>query len=119
MRLRPNSPITQLGRLSTAGIAVLALASSAWAAAPYFSGPSIVKVAAPTVYTGRGFAPNAAVTVIITTPQDGNAASYGAVAGPDGTLSYEVRPRVAGPHLVTVTDSGGRTIVTLNFTAMN
>lgn len=119
MRLRPISAFTRLGQLGTAGIAALVLAASAMAAAPYFSGPSIVKVAAPVLYTGRGFAPNAALTVVVSTPQDGQSAAYGAVAAADGTLTYEVRARVAGPHVVTVTDTGGRAIVTLNFTATN
>lgn len=118
MNARSTAVLTRLGRRGAAGLAAAALAASAWAAAPYFSGPSLLKVAQPASFAGKGFEPNAALTIVITPPQ-GAAASHGAVAGPDGTLTHVVKPSVAGVHGLAVNDTGGRKLVALKFTVTN
>ena len=118
MSIRHRTVFKQSGRFAAVALASLAAASSAVAADPYFSGPSITRLATPALFSGRGFTPNLAVTVVISTPQNGYTASYGAVVGPDGALTYEIVPAVAGPYVVTVTDSGGRPLTKANFTAM-
>jgi hypothetical protein len=101
-------------RRGALGAFVLVLACNA-SAAPHFSGPSLLKRDTPTEFQGKGFAPNSAVTVVIASAKTGAAASHGAVVGPDGQLRYTVTPHTEGVHTLTVTDSGGRQLVTVDF----
>lgn len=87
------------------------LAASAWAGTPFISGPSVTKASAPTQFQGSGFAPNAAVTVMIKSPS-GTASGHGAVTGAAGELRYTLVAAQAGPYTLTVTDSGGRALAT-------
>ncbi len=91
------------------GMAGAAMALGVWAQLPYFSGPSIAKPAAPTKFSGQGFAANAAVTVMVKAP-DGAAAGYSAVTKADGSFNYTLVPSQAGAYTITVTDSGGATL---------
>lgn len=101
-------------RRGALGAFVLVLACGAWAA-PHFSGPSVLQRDTPVEFHGKGFVPNSAVTVVISSAKSGATASYGAVVGPDGQLRYTVTAPVDGAHTLTVTDSGGRQLATLNF----
>lgn len=76
-------------------------------AAPFFSGPSVVKGKQAAQFSGKGFAPGSAVTVMVKSPS-GNAAGYGAVATAQGEFQYTLQPTEQGAYTVTVTDSGGR-----------
>ncbi|MDC6170209.1 hypothetical protein [Paucibacter sp. XJ19-41] len=85
--------------------------SSAALAAPSFSGPSVGKVSQATVFSGKGFVPNAALTVLVKRP-GGAEAGFSAVATPEGALSYSFVPAASGVHALTVTDSAGRSLAT-------
>ena len=94
--------------------AVLSLALSASmtparAEAPSFSGPSMARPSAPTMFSGRGFAANAAVTVMVQAPS-GAAAGFGAVTQADGSFSYTLVPDQAGAYTLTVTNSAGKAL---------
>lgn len=104
-------PVRQaLASLSTL-LAGAVLATGAWAGTPFFSGPSMAKASAPAQFQGGGFAPNAAVTVMIKSPS-GAASGYGAVTGAAGELRYTLVAAQAGPYTLTVTDSGGKPLAT-------
>ena len=83
--------------------------SSAALAAPSFSGPSVGKVSQATVFSGKGFVPNAALTVLVKRP-GGAEAGFSAVTTPDGALSYSLVPAATGVYALTVTDSAGRSL---------
>lgn len=83
--------------------------AAAWAADLYFSGPSMAKPAVGAKFSGKGFAPNAALTVVVKQP-DGSAAGYSAVAAADGSFAYTLVPVQKGAYTLTVTDSGGRAL---------
>jgi hypothetical protein len=85
------------------------LALGAWAATPHFSGPSVGKPAVASKFDGKGFQPNAAVTVVVSAP-GGGSTSISAVTSPEGGLSYTLMPSQAGAYTVSVTDSGGKTL---------
>ena len=85
-------------------------------AGPTFSGPSVAKVSEAAVFSGSGYAANAAVSITVTQP-GGAEATYGAVAGPDGKLSYSVPASTAGVYVVKVLSSSGTTLSTVNFIA--
>lgn len=95
--------------------AALSVSSTALAA-PSFSGPSVGKVAQATVFMGKGFVPNAALTVLVKRP-GGAEAGFSAVATPEGALSYSFVPAATGVHALTVTDSAGRSLATAVVTA--
>lgn len=101
-------------RRGAVGAFALVLACTV-SAAPYFSGPSVLKRDTPAEFAGKGFVPNSAVTVVIASAKSGTTASYGAVVGPDGQLHYTLKAQAEGGHTLTVTDSGGRQLVTLHF----
>jgi|GEM_PF-1453234 len=85
------------------------LALGAWAATPYFSGPSVGKPALASKFDGKGFEPNAAVTVVVSAP-GGGSTSISAVTSAEGALSYTLTPSQSGAYTISVTDSGGRTL---------
>ena len=94
---------------------VIALGSltavAAWAQSAYFSGPSISKVSAPAKFSGKGFAPNTSVMVMVKAP-GGTESGYSAVTGADGAFSYQLVPNQTGPYSIKVADSGGRPLAT-------
>lgn len=108
----------QLHSLVTAIFAVagLLMAAVATAATPYFSGPSIAKLAAGATFSGKGFAPNAAVTVMVRAP-NGAEAGFSAVAAADGSFTYKYMPTIAGVYAITVTDSSGKALAKAIFNA--
>lgn len=90
------------------GLGAALLAGAAVAAdPPFFSGPSMAKPSTPTVFAGKGFAPNASVTLMVRDPA-GSTAGYSAVTNAEGALSYQLTPSQTGIYTLTVTDSGGR-----------
>jgi hypothetical protein len=90
------------------GLGAALLAGAAIAAdPPFFSGPSMAKPASPALFAGKGFAPNASVTLMVRDPS-GSTAGYSAVISPEGVFSYQLLPSQAGVYTLTVTDSGGR-----------
>jgi len=93
------------------------LAGAAGAAEPYFSGPSMTKPSAATTFAGKGFAPNAALTVMVKAP-DGSTAGYSAVAAADGSFAYTLTPLLRGAYTVTVTDSSGKALASAIVAAM-
>jgi hypothetical protein len=93
------------------------LASAALAAEPFFSGPSMTKPAAATTFSGQGFAPNAALTVMVRAP-DGSTAGYSAVAAADGSFAYTLTPSMSGAYTITVTDSSGKALASATVAAM-
>lgn len=101
--LQPLRPLAML-------VALALVAVSAWAQSLYFSGPSTTQLQVPTKFSGKGFVPNASVTVMIKAPS-GSEAGYSAVTGPDGAFSYTLIATEAGAYTITVTDSGGRVLV--------
>jgi hypothetical protein len=68
-------------------------------------------------FTGRGFVPNAAVSISIR-PPDGSEAHYSAVVAADGLLIYRVLPKSVGTHTVTVLDSSGKALSATKFQAI-
>jgi hypothetical protein len=94
-----------LTALVLGGVAIV----SARAETPFFSGPSITKLAAPTTFSGKSFAANAAVTVMLKSP-DGSSAGYSAVTAADGSFKYTLTLPLPGAYTITVADSGGRTL---------
>lgn len=104
-----RKPSVRTARSLVLGLGALILAAAAMAASPYFSGPSVAKPAAATKFDGKGFAPNSAVTVVVTSPS-GATTSVGAVTGADGALSYTLVPSQTGAYSITVADSGGRAL---------
>jgi hypothetical protein len=86
-------------------------------AGPSFAGPSVTKVSDTAVFCGSGYPATAAVSITVTLP-GGAEATYGAVAGPDGKLSYSVAASTAGVYVVKVLSSSGSTLSTVNFLAM-
>lgn len=91
------------------GFTAAALMATASAETPHFSGPSMTRPAAPTVFAGKGFAASAAVTVMVKAPS-GGAAGFSAVTTPDGALSYTLVPTEQGAYTITITSSGGQTL---------
>jgi hypothetical protein len=98
-------------------LAVLPLLASAQKVISSFSGPSLVAKAKGAEFTGRGFVPNAAVSISIRSP-DGSEAHYSAVVAADGQLLYRVLPKSVGNHIVTVLDSSGKALSTTKFQAI-
>lgn len=92
-------------------LTAIAFSALTWAGTPSFSGPSITKPATPAQFQGLGFAPNAALTVLVKAP-GGATSGFGAVAGPNGDFSYTLVAAQTGAYTVTVTDSGGRPLAT-------
>lgn len=86
----------------------------AQATPPSLSGPSMARAAEVAEFNGRGFTPNAAVSIAIRAP-GGAESVYGAVAGADGSLTYRLTPAAAGAYQIKVTDSGGRVIASATF----
>lgn len=95
----------------------LILATAAQAASPFFSGPSVTKVAAETTFAGNGFTPNAAVTVMVKAP-NGQASGHSAVIAADGSFSYRITPQSGGAYTLTVTDSSGKVLASTVFAAL-
>ena len=87
------------------------------AAQPFFSGPSVTKVAAETSFSGKGFVPNSSVTVMVKDPK-GQASGYSGVVAADGSLSYRIVPQNSGAYTLTVTDSSGKALVSAVFAAL-
>ena len=81
-----------------------------------FSGPSVVSLSAKATFSGIGYAPNSGVTIMVATPS-GAAAGYSGVTDSSGALHYGMVPTQLGAYKLTVTDSGGRTLSTVNFIA--
>ena len=98
------------------GLICLPLVVSAQANKPVFSGPSVVQSAKTAEFSGSGFAPNSAVSFSIARA-GGAEAHYSAVVGADGKLSYKASPAGAGPHVLKVLDSSGKTLASVNFVA--
>jgi len=98
-------------------LAVLPLLASAQKTTFIFSGPSLVATAKGAEFTGRGFVPNAAVSISVRSP-DGSEAHYSAVVAADGLLLYRVVPKSVGSHTVTVLDSSGKALSTTKFQAI-
>ena len=94
-----------------------AVSVGASAASPFFSGPSVGKVSAPAAFAGKGFMPNASVTVMVEAP-GGNKAGYSSVTAADGSFHYTLVPTHAGVYKVVVTDSGGRPLASTLVNAM-
>jgi len=95
---------------ASACITLAALCSAAaLAAGPYLSAPSVIKASEAARLVGGNFPANTTVTVTITRP-DGAQAGYGASVGADGGLQYSFGATQAGTYLVSVADSGGRTL---------
>ena len=95
--------------------AIVPIAAQATGAS--IAGPSVVRPAEVAVFSGRGFAANAAVSISITTAA-GAESVFSAVAGADGTLSYQLSPRAHGLHVLRVLDSSGQELAKVNFIAM-
>lgn len=93
------------------GLTGCTLAASAWADRPSFSGPSMTRPSSPTAFSGQGFVPNSAVTVMVKSPS-GAAAGYGAVTAANGSLSYTLVPTQQGAYTVSVTNSSGQVLAT-------
>ena len=85
-------------------LAPLALSAQA---APSFAGPSIGHASQPADFVGRGFQPNAAVSVSVTAP-GGAEAVYGAVVDAKGVLRYRLTAAQPGTYQLKVLDTGGR-----------
>ena len=98
------------------GLLCLPLLGAAQANKPALSGPSMVQSAKTVEFSGSGFAPNSAVSVSIARA-GGAEAHYSAVVGADGKLSYKTAAAAAGPHVLKVLDSSGKTLATVNFIA--
>lgn len=90
-------------------VAGVLFAASSWAQTAYFSGPSVTKLTQPTTFSGKGFAPNSALTVMIQAPS-GSTQGYSAIASTDGSFNYTVTFSFQGPYQITVADSGGKTL---------
>ncbi len=114
---------TSLGRLAgSAAIPVAAILASlpVWAMAqsgPSIAGPSVVRTAEMVVFTGRGFAADSPLSFAVVAP-GGAESVYGAVASAQGTVSYQVSPRVAGAHTLKVLDTSGQVLATVKFIVM-
>jgi hypothetical protein len=91
--------------------AALAATATAWAATPFFSGPSIAKPSTQAPFVGKGFTPNTSLTVMIKAPS-GTAAGYSVVTDATGEFSYLLLPTQTGAYTITITDSGGRALAT-------
>ncbi|WP_310386388.1 hypothetical protein [Roseateles sp.] len=87
------------------------------AAAPSFAGPSMVEATKAAVFTGKGFKPNAPVSIALRTPA-GVETHLSAVVAADGSLNHRVQPQGPGPYSLTVLDSGGKTLSSTNFHVM-
>jgi hypothetical protein len=90
------------------------LLAAAQSAPPSLSGPSMARAAEVAEFNGRGFTPNAAVSIAITQP-GGAESVYGAVVAGDGSLTYRLTPSAPGTYQIKVTDSGGRVIARATF----
>ena len=99
-----------------AALVALPLLASAQPSKPTLSGPSVVSSAKQVEFSGRGFAPNSAVSVSIARA-GGAEAHFSAVVGADGSLSYKPTVGAAGPHVLKVLDSSGKVLATANFMA--
>lgn len=95
----------------------LLLCAAAFAAQPFFSGPSVAKIATEASFSGSGFTPNAAVTVMVKAPS-GQASGYSAVVAADGSFSYRITPQSGGAYTLTVTDSSGKALASAVFSAL-
>jgi hypothetical protein len=95
----------------------LLLCAAAFAAQPFFSGPSVAKIATEATFSGSGFTPNAAVTVMVKAPS-GQASGYSAVVAADGSFSYRITPQSGGAYTLTVTDSSGKALASAVFSAL-
>ncbi len=102
--LNPVLPL--LVALALGATAVGAQAQKLSPVAASLAGPSVVKSSTAAVYSGTGFAPNAALSTAVKAP-GGIESHYSAVAGADGKLSYRLQPGTSGVYTITVLDSGG------------
>ncbi len=116
MSLIRHRLVAQL-RSASALTSGLLLCAVAFAAQPFFSGPSVAKIAAETTFSGKGFTPNAAVTVMVKAP-NGQASGFSAVVDADGSFSYRITPQSGGAYTLTVTDSSGKALASAVFAAL-
>lgn len=100
-----------------AAITLPLLIGSAQAAEPSFTGPSMLQANKAAAFVGRGFVPNAPVSIALRNPH-GAEAHFAAVVGADGSLSYRVQPRGPGNYTVTVLASSGKVLSTASFIVM-
>jgi hypothetical protein len=115
--MQPSS-LTRLARAITRPVAAMAACLPLLAmAAPTLTGPSVAKVSEAAVFSGSGYVANSAVSISVTQP-GGTEAQYSAVVAADGTLSYGVAPAGPGVHTLKVLDSGGATLTTTIFHAI-
>ncbi len=115
--LSPRQVLCRITRPLVLTLAVLPFLASAQKVISSFSGPSLVTTAKGAEFTGRGFVPNAAVSISIR-PPDGSEAHYSAVVAADGLLIYRVLPKSVGTHTVTVLDSSGKALSATKFQAI-
>lgn len=112
--------ITRFARMISMAVAVIAaitpIGAMAQATAASIGGPSLVRTAQAATFTGQGFAANSALSISILAP-GGSESVYGAVAGADGTLNYQISPRTVGVHQLRVLDSSGKVLAHANFIA--
>ena len=112
------NPSTRLARAFTRPVVAMAACLPLLAmAAPSLTGPSMAKVSEAAVFSGNGYLANSAISVLVTEP-GGSEAQYSAVIAADGTLSYRVAPARPGVHTLKVLDSGGATLTTTIFHAI-
>lgn len=87
------------------------------AATPSLAGPSLVMASKGAVFTGRGFAPNSAVSISLRSPA-GVESHFSAVVAADGSISYRIDSKPVGTYSLKVLDTGGRVISTSNFSVV-
>jgi hypothetical protein len=89
--------------------------SHAQSSAPTLNGPSTAAAEQTVTFSGRGYAPNTAITIAVVQP-GGLETHFSGMVAADGTVSYTLKPASAGLHALKVLNSGG---VVLAKTVMN
>lgn len=113
---------TLFGQLRTAALPLVVvwagstIPAAALAAGASIAGPSVVRQAQTAVFTGSGFAANAALSIAVTAP-GGAESVFSAVSGADGTLRHTLSTGASGMHRLRVLDSAGRELAKLDFVA--
>lgn len=86
---------------------LLVLASAgANAGSPTLTGPSSLTLSERAVFSGGGFPPNSALTVVVTDPA-GKQRTQAVASSASGTFQYELNVSATGKHEIKVLDSKG------------
>jgi hypothetical protein len=98
----------------SASVVTISHIPSAFAAAPYLAGPSIMGLHESAVFNGGNFPPNVALRLIVNYPDK---TQYKQVILPDGegSLSYQVALTTPGRYTLVIRNAAGALLKSVSF----